>query len=157
MAGKYLHRITMKALNFVVYKDTVAYGPLLRPIQVRGRTPESNNKPDDAQRGKGELKLSQRHPELVVVIPFMVHGSIVPTRTAYLPAVDNHVLNVNRNNGRLYTFPTKLVGGLPVPYERFERYFDESGIMLLDTPARMLFPSASILPSGVELIIDEQD
>jgi hypothetical protein len=144
-----------EGFDFVVYKNTPNYGPLLRPIQVRGRTPQESAKLNDPNWGKDDLKLSQRHPELIVVMPFMIHGSFTPTCTAYLPAIDTHVLNVNGNNGKLYTFPTKLINGLPVPNERFERYFDEPGIELLDIPAQVLFPVVASLPKGSEVIITE--
>lgn len=115
--------------DFVISKK-VAGTMLVRPVQVKGKYPESEKAKRPAYGFDGQL--TQTHPDMVLVIPFFSIGTskTAPTCTAY--ALWNEVRA--RSNGEVFCLPANLVGGVVSPRRDFRHLFDEEGLARLERP-----------------------
>lgn len=114
--------------DFIVSKSDGRGGQTLRPVQVKGKYPTSA-KTDKTVYGFN-TKLSQVHPEMVLVIPYFPHGaSPAPTCIAYMP------LSLVKASSRGYRCaPASFKNGAAAPRREYEKFFDESGLLRLESP-----------------------
>lgn len=113
--------------DFIVSKSVNHGSPILRPVQVKGKYPTSAkvNKVTYGYVGR----LAQIHPEMVLAIPFFLAGSSdPPVCTAYMP-----FSLIRRHRRRGYRCePASFKSGVPEPRRDFKRFFDSSGLQLLE-------------------------
>ena len=101
---------------------------VIRPVQVKGKYPESlkTNRAVYGYVGK----LSQSHPEMVLAIPYfpVTIKNSHPTCIAYMPAsqVRQHVRGCRCE-------PAEFRDGEPKPRRYYARFFDDQGIELLES------------------------
>ena len=116
-----------QGFDFIVTKF-VADRVLIRPVQVKGKYPETD-KLDRLTYGYiGEL--TALHPDMVLAIPYFSTdvASIAPTCVAYMPRTQ-----VRTQQGRGWRCePAKFSSGIAVPRRDFQCYFDRTGVTFLD-------------------------
>lgn len=117
-----------KGFDFIATKPDGAGGQIVRPVQVKGKYPTE---------GKGDKlvygyvgRLTQLHPEMVLVIPFFsIASPETPTCVAYLP---RYLLKVHPRGFRCQ--PASFAGGRALPRRDFTNYFDATGLSRVDSP-----------------------
>lgn len=118
-----------KGFDFIASKETDAGHYLIRPVQVKGKYPT---------KGKGDKtvygyvgRLSTLHAEMVLAIPFFARdGTEVPTCVAYLPRA------IIRKHSRGFRCqPASFRDGSPAPRRDYAKFFDTSGLALLEAPS----------------------
>ena len=125
-----------EGFDFIAAKRTVN-GTFLRPVQVRGcyRQPDTKVK-NKATYGKSPSLLSQRHPDMVVAIPFFSEQSPhYPHGVAYLRLPD---LKTNGKTGNLYSYPAQLRDGVPQPRPSYVGLFGVAGLARLEAASATL-------------------
>jgi hypothetical protein len=115
-----------RGFDFIVSKLGANGVQILRPVQVKGKYPTAA-KGDKAVYGYiGEL--TELHRDMVLAIPFFAPAEPeIPTCVAYLP------FPVVRKHSRGYRCqPATFQGGAPRPRRDYSRFFDESGLKLVE-------------------------
>ncbi|HEY2068341.1 MAG TPA: hypothetical protein VGG48_02205 [Rhizomicrobium sp.] len=114
--------------DFIICKQDQQGGPVIRPVQVKGKYPEKD-KTNKATYGFMGL-LSQVHPDMVLAIPFF--DSIdrdMPVFTAYVPR------KLVRTSTRGYRcHPAIFENGRVEPRKHYTRFFGDAGIRMLEAP-----------------------
>lgn len=111
-----------QGFDFIVSRHDPEEGQLIRPVQVKGKYPEAGT---PNRRVYGYIgKLSQRHPEMILAIPYFQHGDQnSPICIAYMP------MKAVRAHSRGYRCqPALFKSGLPVPRREFLKFFDAPGL-----------------------------
>ena len=115
-----------KGFDFIASKETESGDYLIRPVQVKGKYPtaEKGNKNVYGYVGR----LTQLHPDMVLAIPFFSnHAPGVPTCVAYVPR------SLIRKHSRGFkSQPATFRDGVPAPRRDYTKYFDDSGLVLLE-------------------------
>ena len=115
-----------KGFDFVISK-VVNGTPILRPVQVKGKYP-SGEKVDKAVYGYVG-KLTQTHPEMVLAIPyFSASLPATPTYIAYMPWA-----SVKPHSRGFRCEPATYRDGEPRPRREYKKFFDEDGIVRLNS------------------------
>jgi hypoxanthine-DNA glycosylase len=115
-----------KGFDFVISKriDDV---PLLRPVQVKGKYP-TGEKTDKTVYGYVG-KLTQRHPEMVLAIPYFSASSPnTPVCIAFMPPAC-----VKPHSRGFRCQPATYRNGEPKPRREYQKFFDQQGIVRLDS------------------------
>lgn len=114
--------------DFVAAKATVDGEQLLRPVQVRAKYPSADQSDREFYGLTG--KSGSTHPELVLAIPyFAANRSGRPVCVAFLPTS-----LIDDLNGEYRAEPASLRSGLPSPRPEYARFFDATGLALVETP-----------------------
>lgn len=116
-----------KGFDFVVSKKTDA-GQVVRPVQVKGKFPETTVAVRKKYGYRG--KLTAIHDDMVLVIPLFTSLEKLthPNCVAYMP-----LTKITRlENGTFWCGPAKLERGKVSPKEKFQRYFDEQGLKAVE-------------------------
>jgi hypothetical protein len=115
-----------KGFDFVISKVAKDGSRLLRPVQVKGKYPRKD-KTDKAVYGYVG-KLTQRHPEMVLAIPYFSRSSPnMPIHIAYMPMVC--IKDCPRG---VKCQPATYRNGEPRPRPGFQKFFDEAGVARLE-------------------------
>lgn len=115
-----------KGFDFIASKDLGDGQQVLRPVQVKGKYPQS---------GKGRKAvygfvggLSELHPEMVLAIPYYTAaGDPAPRFVAYMPFAE---LRVHSRGYRRQ--PASFRGDAPSIRPGFRGFFDYEGLRLLE-------------------------
>jgi hypothetical protein len=115
-----------KGFDFIISK-LVRGKVVLRPVQVKGKYPESD-KTD--KRGYGYIgKLTQLHPEMVLAIPyFAVNSGAPPEFVAYMP-----FCQIKEHSRGYRCLPAAFKDGQPKPRRHYSKFFGEQGVQLLES------------------------
>jgi hypothetical protein len=99
---------------------------LIRPVQVKGKYPEAE-KLD--KRVYGYIgKLTQKHPDMVLAIPYFETGDIPILRhVAFMPLC---MIRSRPRGSRCQ--PAKFISGVPSPRGDHAKYFDSFGLSRLE-------------------------
>jgi hypothetical protein len=116
-----------KGFDFIISK-LVGETVVIRPVQVKGKYPESG-KTDKHEYGYVG-KLSQLHEDMVLAIPFF-SGNRVGTPPAFIAYIPRSLVRKHSRGFRCQ--PATFRGGLPQPRRDYSRFFDEQGIELLES------------------------
>lgn len=118
-----------EGFDFIVTKSESNGSQLVRPVQVKGKYPMPEKTAKQTYGFVG--KLTQIHPEMVLAIPyFPVNSPETPTCVAYVP------LSLLKKHSRGYRCqPARFKNGIAVPRRDFARFFDSSGLALLESDA----------------------
>jgi len=116
-----------RGFDFIVSRPSGAT-QLLRPVQVKGKYPTADKTDKSVYGYIGEL--TELHPDMVLAIPFFsANSSEVPTCVAYLP------FGIVRRNRRGFRCePAAFHGGRPIPRRDYAKFFDDSGLRLVEQP-----------------------
>ena len=114
-----------EGFDFVVSKFVDGV-PRLRPVQVKGKYP-TDVKGDKVVYGYIG-KLTQTHPEMVLVIPYFSETASVPCCVAYMP-----MIAVKKHSRGFKCEPASYRGGVAQPRRDYRKFFDETGIQRLDS------------------------
>lgn len=116
-----------KGFDFIISKKLTSGVMLLRPVQVKGKFP-TEEKTDKTVYGYVG-KLTQMHPEMVLAIPYFSKSSPdTPLHIAYMP------LTCIKTHSRGFRCePATYHEGGPIPRPGYQKYFDEKGILSLDS------------------------
>jgi len=117
-----------KGFDFIISKPHAIVGQLIRPVQVKGKYP-TEEKGDKTVYGYIG-RLTQTHPEMVLAIPFFSkQQASVPNCVAYLP------LTLLRTHTRGFRCqPASFRAGRAEPRRDYKKFFDDSGLDLLEKP-----------------------
>ena len=112
-----------KGFDFIItkfVKDSV----LIRPVQVKGKYPETMTAQRAAYGYQGNL--TALHHEMVLAIPFFTSGERRPSPVciAYLPRTKI----TQKKSDRYVCLPAQLKVGEPSPRPSFKSFFDEAGL-----------------------------
>ncbi len=115
-----------KGFDFIISKDIEGIGELIRPVQVKGKYP-TEDKTDKNYYGYVG-KLTKTHPEMVLAMPYYTVQEIkTPTFIAYMP------MSTIKGCSRGYQCqPACFKDGTPLQRPFFAKYFDKSGLQLLE-------------------------
>jgi hypothetical protein len=135
-----------RGFDFIASKGTEQGLQLIRPVQVKGKYPTKEKRDRGAYGFIGEL--SERHPEMVLAIPFFEPGAYaIPTCIAYVP-----LTQLRPHSRGCKCEPASLCRGVAKPRRDFERYFGDEGLGLLIDPRwateHDLRPNSGLQPSG---------
>ncbi len=126
-----------EGFDFIAAKKT-STGTFLRPVQVRGCYREPGGRANKPTYGKNPISLTQRHPDMVVAIPFFSEQSPHhPHGVAYLRLPD---LKTNGVKGSLYSYPAQLKDGIAHPRPAYEGLFGAPGLARLEVASPPLPP-----------------
>jgi len=119
-----------KGFDFIVSKKT-ATGMILRPVQVKGKFPESLTAVRLQYGYKG--RLTALHPDMVLVIPLFT----ALARLAYLDCIAYMPFGrIDDDGGGQYSCePARLQNGTVSAKPSFRRYFDDAGLIALESLA----------------------
>lgn len=117
-------------IDFIATKE-VGKEILVRPIQVKGKYPRAD-KVDKANYGYSGI-LTQRHPEMVLAIPFFTSEASPspPKFVAYMPA--SQIRESQNKPGRFSAMPCTFRSGLPQKRRDYQKFFDERGLKLMES------------------------
>jgi hypothetical protein len=116
-----------KGFDFIVSKNVSGRGILVRPVQVKGKYPESIKK-DKATYGFVG-KLTAAHPDMVLAIPFFpVSDSASPACTAFMS-----LLQTKRHSRGIRCEPAKFHDGRPSARRDYIPYFENTGILRIES------------------------
>ncbi len=116
-----------EGFDFIISKQ-VGNEIILRPVQVKGKYPQSN-KTDKA--GYGYIgELTQLHDEMVLAIPYFSVNSAEepPDLIAYLPRPQ-----IKAHSRGFRCLPAVFKNGRAEPRRDYSRFFDASGVHLLES------------------------
>lgn len=115
-----------KGFDFIIIKEVEGIGELIRPVQVKGKYP-TDEKSDKAAYGYVG-KLTKLHPEMVLAMPFYNYNNILlPELIAYMP------ISTIKECSRGYRCqPASYKSGKPIKRPNYSKFFDSSGIMLIE-------------------------
>jgi hypothetical protein len=103
---------------------------LVRPVQVKGKYPTAD-KGDKAYYGYMG-RLSQLHPEMVLVIPFFTsERSPSPKFIAFMPR--GQLRHVNKGPDWFKVMPCRFESGCPQQRKHYQKFFDENGLELMES------------------------
>jgi hypothetical protein len=120
--------------DFIICKHGIDKNPVIRPVQVKGKYPTEEKTNKNVYGFSG--KLSQVHPEMVLVIPFFDSTAReVPLFTVYLP----RTLVRTSTKGHYRSVPAVFKGGKPHPRRDYSRFVGDDGIRLLEAPGWSTF------------------
>ncbi len=114
--------------DFIITK-TVNNDFLIRPVQVKGKyaTQVKGNTNEYGYVGK----LTQFHDEMVLAIPFFsLDLQTHPIHVAFMP---RPTIKPHSSRGHKCA-PATFRKGVPAPRRDYQKFFDTSGICLLDSP-----------------------
>ena len=116
-----------EGFDFIISK-LIGSEMLIRPVQVKGKYPESQ-KTDKIVYGYVG-KLSQFHPEMVLAIPYfpVLIKNSHPTCIAYMPWGQ-----VKRHARGFRCEPAGFRNGMPAPRRDYAGFFDDHGLELLES------------------------
>lgn len=118
-----------RGFDFIITKPGTNGSQILRPVQVKGKYPTAEKRDCAGYGYVGDL--SQLHPDMVLAIPFFRPNSKdTPSCIAYLP----HSLIRARSRGGFRCEPATLTAGAAKPRREFAKFFDDSGMKLLERP-----------------------
>jgi hypothetical protein len=116
-----------EGFDFIISK-VVEGEILIRPVQVKGKYPETDKTDKLAYGYVG--KLTQLHEEMVLAIPYFSVSSddCPPAFIAYMPR------SQLRKHARGYRCqPAEFKGGAPKRRRDYAKFFDDGGIQLLES------------------------
>lgn len=116
-----------KGFDFIISKNT-ADGMIIRPVQVKGKFPETRTAIRRKYGYRG--RLTALHPDMVLAIPLFtsLRRLSYPDCVAYMPR--NHISEPKKN--LFWCGPAKLINGQVSPKDSFRKYFDEEGLKALE-------------------------
>jgi hypothetical protein len=116
-----------KGFDFVVTKKT-ENGMIVRPVQVKGKFPETITAVRKKYGYRG--KLTAMHPDMVLAIPLFTSLQRLahPDCVAYMPYGKISMAK----DSRYWCGPAKLEKGKVAPKESFRGYFDDAGLKALE-------------------------
>jgi hypothetical protein len=115
-----------KGFDFIVSRPINDTGQIIRPVQVKGKYATSDKTAKVTYGYVG--RLSQTHPEMVLAIPFFsATSSDMPVCTAYMPLT---LIRAHQRGFRCE--PASFALGVPKPRRDYARFFDGSGLGLLE-------------------------
>lgn len=117
-----------RGFDFIVSKSASNGSQLIRPVQVKGKYPTPTKRDLTSYGFVGEL--SERHPEMVLAIPFFTPESReLPTCVAYMPPslIKPHTRGVRCE-------PATLTASTAKPRREFVRFFNDAGLRLVEQP-----------------------
>ena len=118
-----------KGFDFIISKSVTRGGPIIRPVQVKGKYPTDEKGDRNAYGFIGSL--SETHSTMILAIAYFGRRSPTdPVCVAYMPLTS---FKLNRRGIRCQ--PASYKDGIPKPRREFAKFFDGSGIALLDTQA----------------------
>lgn len=116
-------------IDFIAVRNGADSQPIIRPVQVKGKYPESEKTDKTVYGYVG--KLSQLHDDMVLAIPFFTSGDrSAPTCIAYMPRGQ-----IKPHSRGVHCEPATFKNGVPSPRRDFVAYFDEPGLRALEHPA----------------------
>ncbi len=116
-----------KGFDFVISKRVKNGSLILRPVQVKGKYP-TNEKTNKAVYGYVG-KLTQRHPEMVLAIPyFSALSPNTPVHIAFMP-----LATIRPHSRGFRCQPATYFDGMPKPRRECQKFFDEAGIARLES------------------------
>lgn len=117
-----------KGFDFIVSKQTDD-GMIVRPVQVKGKFPESLTAVRKQYGYSG--RLTALHEEMALVIPLFtaLERLAYPDCIAFMPFNRIH----HDGDGLFSCQPAKLVNGKVSPKESFLQYFDEAGLKAMES------------------------
>jgi hypothetical protein len=116
-----------EGFDFIISK-TVGESIVIRPVQVKGKYPESDK--TDKQ-GYGYIgRLTQLHEEMVLAIPYfpVQREGVPPVFTAYVPRC-----YVKTHSRGFRCLPARFKNGKPEQRRDYRQFFDANGIKLLES------------------------
>jgi hypothetical protein len=116
-----------EGFDFIISKP-VGDEIIIRPVQVKGKYPQSD-KTDKA--GYGYVgKLTQLHPEMVLVIPYFSAGAEdgPPDFIAYMPRCQ-----IKGHSRGFRCLPAVFEAGRAKRRPRYSRFFDAGGVRSLES------------------------
>ncbi len=101
---------------------------LIRPVQVKGCYPSAFT--DRTVYGKGTIILTQKHPEMVLAMPFFIteDGVTKMERVAFLPCSQLK----RKPDGNYRSQPASIKDQKVIPRPHFQKFFDGPGLNLLE-------------------------
>lgn len=115
-----------KGFDFIITKEVVGIGELIRPVQVKGKYP-TNEKGDKMVYGYVG-KLTKLHPEMVLAMPFYNSNNVIlPEFIAYMP-----VSTIKECSKGYRCQPASFKNGEPVKKPYYAKFFDRDGIMIME-------------------------
>ena len=116
-----------KGFDFIVSKKTEA-GLIIRPVQVKGKFPETTTAVHKAYGYRG--KLTAIHPDMILVIPLFtsLKRLAYPDCIAYMPRTEIK----EPKKGTFWCGPAKLEKGKVSAKKTFQRYFDDKGLKAVE-------------------------
>jgi hypothetical protein len=122
-----------RGLDFIISKTGFDGFEIVRPVQVKGKYPSDNRADADFYGYVG--RLNQVHPEMVLAIPFFASSAPGPALlVAYMP-----FSQIRRHSRGYRCMPASFKDGQPRPRRDFRRFFDSSGLALLENPVGLTF------------------
>ena len=119
-----------KGFDFIVSKQT-ANGMIIRPVQVKGKFPESLTAVRNQYGYKG--RLTALHADMVLAIPLFtaLKRLAYPDCIAYMPfsRIDND------GDGEYSCEPARLQSGKVSAKPSFSKYFDDLGLIAMESLA----------------------
>jgi hypothetical protein len=139
-----------KGFDFIITKP-VRNQIAVRPVQVKGLYPTEQKKPRSAYGYIG--KLSQIHPDTVLALVFFDRGAVgaaqpAPKHVALMPWT---AIRTQQSRGYACR-PAQLTAEGPKPGKDFVKYFDLSGIELLEANSSELSHLCRHLPATPDRI-----
>ncbi|MEO8351199.1 MAG: hypothetical protein ABI680_05670 [Chthoniobacteraceae bacterium] len=103
---------------------------VIRPVQVKGLYPTASKKSKGVYGYSG--RLTQLHSDMVLAMPFFpTTREPSPLFTAFLPFCQARPRGTKP--GQYYAFPASFRDGAPVMRRNFRRFFDATGLQLMET------------------------
>lgn len=111
--------------DFIAVKQ-IADGILIRPVQVKGKYPEDEKLDKSVYGYIG--KLTQKHPEMVLAIPYFDLGEIpVIKHVSFMP-----LCKIRPHSRGSKCEPAKFVQGIARPRGDHAKYFDHPGLLRVE-------------------------
>jgi hypothetical protein len=128
-----------KGFDFIITKSTRDQ-VTVRPVQVKGLYPTEQKKSRNAYGYIG--KLSQTHPDMVLALVFFDRGAVgnAPKHVALMPW---SAIRTQQSRG-FACRPAQLTPEGPKPRRDFARFFDLSGIQLLEADSLQLSEGTTV-------------
>lgn len=123
-----------RGFDFIVSKALTDGQQMLRPVQVKGKYPIAEKRDVVTYGYVGDL--SERHPEMVLAIPFFANDAReIPTCVAYMPPS----LIRTSISGKFRCEPASLAKAVAKPRRDYAQFFNDAGLQLVERPewARM--------------------
>lgn len=117
-----------KGFDFIISKE-IDLGKnckfLIRPVQVKGKYP-TDSKTDKVVYGY-QGKLTQVHPEMILAIPYFSLDNTKPIFVAYMP-----YSQIKEHSRGFRCEPASFKNGIPIMRPYYVKFFDDSGVQLLE-------------------------
>lgn len=115
-----------EGFDFIVTKHIEGLGEVIRPVQVKGKYPQSGKKDNPVYGYVG--KLTKIHPEMVLAIAYYsLRDPKDPVFVAYNPLSE-----IKKHSRGFRCQPARYVNEEPVQRPGFVHFFDDEGLRLVE-------------------------